>query len=80
MWTFLHESYQSPNQNKGAHPVILAQISLEDSKYAVSGVAIADDQMCEDKFVFWSRRHHRIATEFQTCDLPLVHVTLTPRR
>lgn len=37
-----------------AHPVVLAQISLEDSKCAVSGVAIADDQMCEDKFVFWS--------------------------
>lgn len=37
-----------------AYPVALAQISSEDSKCAVLGVAIADDQTCEDKFVFWS--------------------------
>lgn len=35
-----------------AYPVVLAQISFEDSKCAVLGVA--DDQTCEDKFVFWS--------------------------
>lgn len=60
------------------YPAVLAKISLEDSKCAVLGVAVADGSMYVKIHLCFGVEHTtEIAIEFQTFNLLLVHVADT---